>query len=286
MKEIRDLVKGWQKVGMSSKKLAHVLKTYLGAVEEKTTPFFLEGLIREAECEYDRIKLLIEFLDVSKKFFRQEKQRISKEKEAYKMKLGAILAAQFPQIKIKGQLPKLQAGLLTLEFILSRNEVKVWYGPQYELLTRVNLTKVDLATLIKEVYSQLEKNGQKGDALITSLWQAYKLSLKELETHLGTPISLKVLFPHLVWLQQKKQFWLNPKRQGFKEYSWAQLSFDLFRTQERLYQDLGFRLIVATREQTKNKADFLWVPANWQGDGYCFRAIAFKKLAESNHKIM
>jgi len=80
----------------------------------------------------------------------------------------------------------------------------------------------------------------------------------------------------LVWLQQKKDFWLHPRRSNFKEYSRVQLSFDLFRTPQRHYQGREFRLVVASREQTKNKADFLWVPTNWQGEGYCFTAIYFK----------
>ncbi|CAD7777303.1 hypothetical protein BLFGPEAP_01646 [Candidatus Methanoperedenaceae archaeon GB50] len=276
MERIKDLSKQWQQMGMACQRLSANLKNYLKTIEKQANPFVLEGIIKEAQKEYHKIKKINETLELSQNFFQQAKGEINRQIEAYRTRLGSILATQLPDIKIEGQLPKLKVGLLTLEFIFRKNEVKVWYGPQYEMLTKVNLTKVDLATVVKDIYAQLEKNGQKGEALGALLWEAYKKSLLQTGKSMGMPVSFRTLFPYLVWLQQKKDFWLHPRRVTFKEYSRVQLSFDLFRTPQRHYQGHEFRLMVASREQTKNKADFLWVPSNWQGEGYCFTAIYFK----------
>ncbi|MDL1956577.1 MAG: hypothetical protein LWW95_05955 [Candidatus Desulfofervidus auxilii] len=273
-----DLTKQLIQTGTLYEKLAKNIKEYLKAKEKNNSPFILEGILKEAEQKYEKIKSLSITLEITKSFLDQAKKEVNGEKEAYKAKLGSILAAQLPQIKLQGQLPKLKAGLLTLEFILSKNEVKIWYGPQYELLQKINLTKIDLAQVIKEIYTQLDKKGVKGEALIALLWRAYKKALIETNGVIGSAVPIKTLFPYLIWLQQKDDFWLHPRRTLFKEYSRTQLSFDLFCTPQRNYKDYEFRLIIASREQTKQKIEFLWVPINWQGDGHCFTAISFKKL--------
>lgn len=219
MERIKDLSKQWQQMGMACQRLSANLKNYLKTIEKQANPFVLEGIIKEAQKEYHKIKKINETLELSQNFFQQAKGEINRQIEAYRTRLGSILATQLPDIKIEGQLPKLKVGLLTLEFIFGKNEVKVWYGPQYEMLTKVNLTKVDLATVVKDIYARLEKNGQKGEALGALLWEAYKKSLLQTGKSMGMPVSFRTLFPYLVWLQQKKDFWLHPRRVTFKEYS-------------------------------------------------------------------
>jgi len=272
-----NLIKKLEQMSRVCQKLALALKHYQKAILKDTSPFTLEGFIREAVQQHKKAQSLSSILDECESFLNLAKEEIAGQKEVYKTKLGNMLAMALPDIKIVGQLPKLKVGLFTLEFLLGKNEVKIWYGPQFELVQRLNLIKADLPSALKELYNKLEKEGLKGETLVALLWQAYKRSLAEKGLGFGTPLSIKDIFPYLIWLQQKNNFWLHPKRSQFKEYSRMQLSFDLFRTPQRTYKDYEFRLIIASREQTKNKADFLWVPANWQGEGYCFAAISFKK---------
>ncbi|MCD6319351.1 MAG: hypothetical protein J7M03_01585 [Candidatus Desulfofervidaceae bacterium] len=275
---LANLIKGLERTGTACQRLALALKNYKKATLKEVSPFALEGFLKEAIQQYKRAQNLTSILEESQNFLNQVQGEIAGQKEAYKTRLGSMLAAELPEIKIVGQLPRLKVGLFTLEFLLAKNEVKIWYGPQYELVQKVNLTKADLASTLKELHKKLDSEGQKGEVLVSSLWQAYKRILAERELNLGTPVSIKDIFPYLIWLQQKDDFWLHPKRNRFKEYSRMQLSFDLFRTPQRTYKDYEFRLIIASREQTRNKADFLWVPVNWQGEGYCFAAISFKKI--------
>lgn len=274
---LTNLIKALERMGTVCQKLTLALKNYKKAALKAASPFALEGFLKEVIQQYKRAQNLTPILEELQNFLNQVKEEIAGQKEVYKTRLGSMLAAELPEIKIVGQLPRLKVGLFTLEFLLAKNEVKIWYGPQYELVQKVNLTKANLVSTLKELYKKLDSEGQKGEALVSSLWQAYRRSLAERELSLGTPVSIKDIFPYLIWLQQKDDFWLSPKRNQFKEYSRMQLSFDLFRTPQRTYKDYEFRLIIASREQTKNKANFLWVPANWQGEGYCFAAISFKK---------
>ncbi len=271
LKRIKQLAK-------SCANFQEILQAYIKTKEKSDSPFALEGQLKALEKEYKRLKNLLPLLEEIGPWFEETKKELSLAKQAYVAKLGAILAEALPEIKIAGQLPQLKVGILTLEFIPAKDTVKIWYGPQYELIESVNLLKTDLAAEIKAIYQRLEEGGKRDEALLAVLFRAYQLALKEMNLPLGTAVEIPRLFPYILWGMQKDTLWQSPKRTYFYEYPRSQLSFDLFRTKIRTYQDYEMRLVIATREQTKNKAHFLWVPTNWQGEGYCFAAIAFKKI--------
>jgi hypothetical protein len=270
LKRIRQLAK-------SCANLQEILQMYIKTKKKSESPFILEDQLKALEKEYKKLKKLLPVLEEIAPWLEETQKELSLAKQAYVAKLGAILAEALPEVKISGQLPQLKVGILTLEFVPAKDTVKIWYGPQYELIESVNLLKADLATEIKAIYQRLEEEGKRDEALLAVLFRAYRLALKEMDLPLGTAIEIPKLFPYILWAMQKDSFWQSPKCTHFYEYPRFQLSFDLFRTKIRTFHDYEMRLVIATREQTKNKAHFLWIPTNWQGEGYCFAAIAFKK---------
>ena len=270
LKRIRQLAK-------CCANLQEILQMYIKTKKKSESPFILEDQLKALEKEYKKLKKLLPVLEEIAPWLEETQKELSLAKQAYVAKLGAILAEALPEVKISGQLPQLKVGILTLEFVPAKDTVKIWYGPQYELIESVNLLKADLATEIKAIYQRLEEEGKRDEALLAVLFRAYRLALKEMDLPLGTAIEIPKLFPYILWAMQKDSFWQSPKRTHFYEYPRFQLSFDLFRTKIRTFHDYEMRLVIATREQTKNKAHFLWIPTNWQGEGYCFAAIAFKK---------
>jgi hypothetical protein len=274
----KDTFKRLKQLTKSCANLQDFLQAYMKTKEITDSPFVLENQFKVLEKEYKRLKKFLPVLEEITSWFERTKKELTLTKQTYIAKLGAILAETLPEIKISGQLPQLKVGILTLEFFPTKDTVKIWYGPQYELIESVNLLKTDLAAEIKAIYQRLEEGGKRDEALLAVLFRAYQLALKEIDMPLGTAEEIAKLLPYVLWGVQKDTFWQLPKRTHFYEYTRSQLSFDLFRTQIRIYQNYEMRLVIATREQTKNKLHFLWVPSSWQGEGYCFAAIAFKKI--------
>lgn len=266
LKEFQKRLGALQKIQQEIKKRQQYLKDEksLFLLEEN-----LDKVQRYRKMAADLDALLLE-LDA---FYNKEKERINSLRQQFKNKLGSELAAQLPGINLSGNLPELKAGLLTLEFLLSKNEVKIWYGPKVEFLSKKSLAKVNLAKFIKETYSALETSGLKGGMFLDLLWRSYEKVCKSV----GSAVPLSKILGQMAWLQQKRAFLIDPKREHFKSYSRVQFSYDLFRISKRVYGDYEFRLIVATREQTKDKKDFFWVPTNRHGEGGYFSALVFKK---------
>jgi len=102
MEKIKDLSKQWRQVGMACQRLSANFKNYLKTIEKQTNPFVLEGIIKEAQKECDKIKKVNETLELSQRFFQQAREEISKQKEMYRTRLGRILASQLLNIKIEG----------------------------------------------------------------------------------------------------------------------------------------------------------------------------------------
>lgn len=265
IKEFQKRLGILQKIRQEIKKRQRYLK------DEKSL-FLLEENLNKIQ-RYQKMAsgldvLLLELDD----FLGKEKERIDNLKQRFKDKLGSELAAQLPEINLCGNLPELKAGLFILEFLLLKSEVKIWYGPKVESISKKSLAKTNLAKFIKKTYDALETSGLKGDMFLDLLWKSYKKA----STSIGSAAPLSKILQQMAWLQQKKSFLIDPKKENFKSYSRIQFSYDLFRTSKRTYGDYEFRLIVATREQTKDKKDFLWVPINKQGEGGYFSALTFK----------
>lgn len=268
-----EWIKAFRKMLTALQRIQQEIKKQQQYIKDERALFLLEESLnkiqRYRKMAADLDALLLE-LDA---FYNKEKERIDNLKQQFKNKLGSELAAQLPEINLGGNLPELKAGLLTLEFLLSKNEVRVWYGPKVEFLSKKSLAKVNLAEFIKKTYGALETSGLKGDMFLNLLWRSYEKA----STSLGGAVPLSKILEQMAWLQQRKPFLIDPKREHFKSYGRVQFSYDLFRTSKRTYNDYEFRLIVATREQTKDRKDFLWVPTNRHGEGGYFSALIFKK---------
>ena len=267
LKEFQQKLGALQRIGKEVKRWQRYRK------DEKSL-FLLEESLNKIQRYQKKASGLEALILELGEFCNKEREDIDILKQRFKGKLGSELAARLPGIEVYGNLPELKVGLFTLEFLLSRGEVKVWYGPKVEFICKRSLAKTDLAKFIKDAYETLEKSGLKGDTFLNLLWRSYE----GLSTSLGSAVPLSKVLQQMAWLQQKKAFLIDPKKENFKGYGRVQFSYDLFRTSKRTYNDYEFRLIVATREQTKDKKDFLWVPTSRQGEGGYFSALSFKRI--------
>lgn len=184
---------------------------------------------------------------------------------------GADLAQYLKElgINLSGQYPELKAGLFQIEVNFEQGSTTVWYGPKQEKVIQCPLDPKEVAEVIKETQSRLgsqlspEEFGDK-------LKDAYRLSISE-----GKPASIIQVLSMFTLVYQDQKYHRDPKLDHFREYTRMDFSFDLLRSREYLVENL--RLTVATRSETADKSQYLWVPDDPKsGKGSRYSHLQFK----------
>ena len=265
--EIEKYLKEGESLEKDIDKNAYQIEDRLKKIEEKLSK------LKELEELRENLKEIKEFADERKKPLEYPKQKL-------RNYLGAELDRRFREMgrHIEGNLPELKVELLTLEFLLSQSQVKIWYGPKIELLGRSKLIVDDITNSVIKIYKDLESTGFKDEqAFLKLLFDAYSNLIKKEGLDLGANVSIIHWLGEIAWHKQEKKFLADPRREHFKNYSRTQLSFDLSCLKQREYGPYQFRLGIASREQTKKKEDNLWIPTNRKGDGTHFSSVCWKK---------
>jgi hypothetical protein len=245
--------------------------------------YYIENLLRKAEqrlAQIKELKDLKETLQKTEAFVAERKKILEQPKHNLRIYLGAELDRRFGEKgwKVEGNLPDLRVGLLTLEFLLSQGQVKIWYGPKIELLGRSNLVIDDMIDAVTKIYKDLEDASFKDEeAFLKLLFEAYGHLIKKEGLDFESNISIIEWLREIAWLKQGKKFLMDPRREHFHSYGRTQLSYDLSCLKHREYGPHELRLIVASREQTKTKDDNLWIPGHVKCDGTHFASVCFRK---------
>lgn len=276
-----------KKINQGKKDLSEIEK-YLkeGEILEKDldkNAFQVEDRLKRVEQKLIRLKELEDLredLEKVKEFVLERKRFLEQPKHRLKMYLGAELDRRFREKgwHIEGNLPELRVGLLTLEFLLSQDQVKIWYGPKIALLGRSKLVTDDITDAAGKIYEDLEGASFKDEeAFLKTLFDVYEGIIKRNGLDFGANVSIIHWLGEIAWQKQDKRFVADPRKEHFKSYGRTQLSYDLFCLKQREYGPYELRLGVASREQTKKKDDNLWIPRSFKGDGTHFAFVCFRK---------
>lgn len=245
--------------------------------------FQIEDRLKKVEQKVIRLKEMEDLRDDLKKvkeFILERKKMLEQPKHKLKMYLGAELDRRFGEKgwHIEGNFPELRVGVLTLEFLISQEQVRIWYGPKVELLGRSKLVTDDITKEAGKIYEELECASFKDEeTFLKLLFDVYFGILKREGLDFGANVSIIDWLSEIAWHKQEKKFFADPRKEHFKSYGRTQLSYDLFRLRPREYRTYELRLGVASREQTKKKDDNLWIPRNSKGDGTHFAFVSFRK---------
>ncbi len=190
-----------------------------------------------------------------------------------RQRFGADLAdrLQTSGIDLRGQAPKLSAGLFTIELHAERNKVTIWYGPLQERLVDSPMQAAEVCKRIEKFQKELGSNLDP-PLFVEKMKQALR-RISSMEGQEGKRIPIGHVLPELAFLVQSNRFLANPVRQNYRSYSRADFSYDLFRCAEEEQFRRCFQLVVATRMHTQKKADYLWVPSDRSGQGSCYSHI-------------
>lgn len=177
-------------------------------------------------------------------------------------------------LNLKGQYPRLTAGLFTFILEFERGRCEIWYGPKQEKLTTTTLDVEKVIRSIQKINGNLG-SGLEPDALIEKIVHAYqhvKLDSPD------APVKLPMLLPYMALQVQSKGFNADPLKRLYRDYGRADFSYDLYRLRS---WNRPFRLKTATRRQTTRRADFLWVPSRIDVEGGDYFAIIELQEAKS-----
>ena len=156
--EIEKYLKEGESLEKDIDKNAYQIEDRLKKIEEKLSK------LKELEELRKNLKEIKEFADERKKPLEYPKQKL-------RNYLGAELDRRFREMgrHIEGNLPELKVELLTLEFLLSQSQVKIWYGPKIELLGRSKLIVDDITNSVIKIYKDLESTGFKDEQAFLKL---------------------------------------------------------------------------------------------------------------------
>lgn len=179
-------------------------------------------------------------------------------------------------LSLSGQYPELKAGLFTIELDFDKRRVTLWYGPKQERLDQCDLLAVEVANRVEKVRQQLGSHLEE-EEFLKKLQKAY---FRAAGNQQDAPVPIIEVLGELAYLLQSPQFCQDPRRENYKGYGRADFSYDLFRVQRSEQHTLfasRLHLTVATRDHTKRRQDFLWVPDDESGGGTRYSLLQFKE---------
>lgn len=184
-------------------------------------------------------------------------------------------------LSFSGIFPNIKIGIFTLEINFDLNNCQLFYGPKIEKLkTKIPLHPQTIVKILKDYLSYLNQPFNPTEYFKKLLF-GYERFLFFQKLNFGEKIFLSDLLSELIFLLQKKEFYLDPKKENFKEYSRINFSYDLYRLKTSLGNQLenySFKLWVAPFDATLDKKKSIWIPNNEMGEGTYFSYISFEKI--------
>ncbi|MEO0097259.1 MAG: hypothetical protein ABIK78_04085 [candidate division WOR-3 bacterium] len=185
------------------------------------------------------------------------------------------------QLSFSGIFPNIKIGIFTLEINFDLNTCQLFYGPKIEKLkTKIPLNPQTIVKILKDYLKYLHQTFNPNEYFKKLLF-AYERYLFFQKLNWGEKIFLTDLLSELIFLLQKKEFYLDPKKENFKEYSRINFSYDLYRLKTSLGNQLenySFKLWIAPFDATLDKKKSVWIPNNEMGEGTYFSYISFEKI--------
>ncbi|WP_322793293.1 hypothetical protein [Bellilinea sp.] len=278
--ELEQLIKEYQKQQNEIKTIIGLLREVSHLEQSRNENLFKIKLkIKKIFNIIEKNDQIICLLDNLKNWVSQYQSEIMNSEKEFKKRIGTELEEELAKIELSlsGHLPKLEAGIFTIECDFERGKAKIWYGPKQEILTECYLSTGEIASQINE---QKQNIGSKLpiDEFIELLRKAY-YSCIEGSSH-GEFVQIIKVYEQISALISSSPLIEGRESINQGSYSRSDFSYDLFRLQKHKQTNLfasQIHLKVATREYTRRRSDFLWVPQDDHGSGTTYSHLAIKE---------
>ena len=261
------------KLGRSAEALCDALKRVESAAKRlDDRPFAVAPAVTEARKALKPIDSLAKGLSSLSENLDSLEEAGKSATERGRARLAADLHDHLTQrgLTLKGRLPSPTVGPLTLEFIFGgKPSVKIHYGPKVALLNTVPLDPEAISTAVEAAITSLDGTPLDEMRFLEELHVAWQVALVRLTLQPGERAPIRAVHEALASGRQPRQAW-EPHGRGLIEYGAVRFCHDLTRLRTRRAAFGELALTVATREQTKNAAQHLWV------DGTHYAFISFR----------
>lgn len=280
-KDIKTIKKQSKKLYESTERLASL---YADVNKGKVNPF-------EAMSEIDSILKAIakvreegNVLEDMVEFAVQFKEEMRQEGEKKRLQIVNEIAEGLEALglKVTGNLPILKAGVFTLEFeFVGKAGIKVYFGPQIELLGKCGIQAECVVDLISKTYKMLYEQPFDPEEFLRNLLKAYINAARVNGVSIGERVRITDVMLQYVLLMQSKRFLSDPQKAAFKPISRLEFAVMLSKVAKlRKVDGWELRLDVASIAQTRDSLDHIWVPMGTNGSGTHFSTMRFVRREE------
>lgn len=198
-------------------------------------------------------------------------------KEA-KASFGAELESELQRRNrsMTGHYPTYRCGFFTVEANVEKASVRLWYGPQEEQMGDFPMAPSAVADGIENAERSIG-SGRPEEDILTRIQEACSLTPEFAD---GRPVPIVKLLSRMAHVLQERKYHENPTKDNYTGYSRADFSYDLYRLQSWLtksQQAVRVRLEVASRERTRDRSMFLWVPDDSEGRGARYSSFRLER---------
>jgi hypothetical protein len=223
--------------------------------------------------DYEGRRLLRIWLDT-------EKVAIEKAKDDFRFSFGQEIkktceTAGFP---VRGQYPLLRVGPYTLKLNFEFGRAELYFGPEVEKIkTGLPMDPAVLVKFIKDFHHDLKPDDFDASGFGRELREAYRRKIGPAGKSSPEKVPLLEILREMLLGRQKPQFFADPRKENFREYSRVHFAFDLYRLRQSDVPGLSLHLFTATFDATADRQAALWVPDNENGDGTHYSHLAFDR---------
>lgn len=277
---MKEIVEGFKALIKTSSKITKLINDYAKLKEKPTdNAYVMEKKLAEVSkitatlTDFDLKNLLMNWLN-------QEKKEIERLKEEFRFTFGEQLRTLFQQdnITIKGQYPILRVGFYTLVLNFEFGEATLYFGPQIEKLkSKIPLEPETVYQAIKKFDEELKKKKFDPREFYLDLETAYKRRLNILNRAYGEKVLLVDVFDEYVFLKQPPQFFIDPRKENYREFSRVELAYLMYLFKKSEFTQKSIHLYVATFDATTDKKQAIWIPDDEEGEGTYYGYMAIEK---------
>lgn len=277
MKELIDKLKGQSRI---YNRVAKLINKYERLKENSTeNAFLMEKNLTDISNAVNNISD-IELKNSIINWVSREKESVDKAKSDFRFILGEKLKELFRNENwdLKGQYPILRVKFYTLKLDFEFGETTLYFGPEVEKIkSKIPLEPVSIYETIKRYDRELRATKFDPKEFYSDLRLAYERRIIISKKVFGEKLLLVDVLYEFVILKQSTQFFVDPKKENFREFSRIKLAYLLYLFKKSNLFDKNIHLYIATFDATTDRRNSLWVPENEEGDGTYYEYIAFEK---------
>jgi len=280
---MQEMIEPFKILGRNSNRLVKFFKEYEKLLEKPVENAYLlgkklneiEGLIKKFP-DMDLKNRLITWLE-------HEEKRLENYKEDFRIKFAQELNALFSREgkKLRGQYPLVRIGFYTVKIDFQFGEAVLFFGPEIEKIkSGIPLQPESIFKTIQGFDRELRNVKSTPDQIFKDLYKAYRRMLKLVDKPFGERLLITRVLSEYVIIKQSEKFFVDPRKNNFKEYPRVKLSFILYLLKKSGLLERGLRFHVATFDATVDKKHSFWILESEDGEGTHYSYLSFDKEME------